>query len=82
MKRETTPTVLRDIRNRHISGETAKQIQDAHGLWICVSLTPPPRATRAARAAAQAAHHLLIPCRPALFNLASMGSSLNMAHTL
>lgn len=53
----------------------------ANGVDVCLIDTA-PSATRAAREAAQAAHHLLIPCRPALFNLASMGSSLNMAHTL
>lgn len=50
--------------------------------WICVSLTPPRARDEGREGGRTGSTPSAHPCRPALFNLASMGSSLNMAHTL
>lgn len=51
----------------------------ANGADLCLIDTPPNAADKAVGAAARAAQHMLVPCRPALFDLASIGASLDVA---
>lgn len=45
-----------------------------------VVIDTPPRAEQAAMAAAKAAHLILIPCRPAIFDLDTVSTTLELIH--